>query len=270
RGAAVLATGLAALILALLQGGSAWPWLSWPSLAALGLGGLALGLFPLTQRGLAEGVVDLRLLGRPLIRTTALISCGVGALLVGLTTYVPTYLETLAKLEPLQAGVAVMVLALAWPGASALAGRGYLRHGFRRTILLGAGIAFLGAACLAATGPWPSLARVAGACGVIGLGLGWTAAPSLIAAQSSVEWRERGMVTGVSMFARTAGGSLGAAIYGAIANNLAARGLGAGHYDTMLAAFTWVFAAAAATAGLMWLACLALPPGRADGPAYTP
>jgi hypothetical protein len=48
--------------------------------------------------------------------------------------------------------------------------------------------------------------------------MGLTAAPTLIAAQSSVGWGERGMVTANNIFLRSLGSALGVAVFGAIAN----------------------------------------------------
>jgi MFS family permease len=53
---------------------------------------------------------------------------------------------------------------------------------------------------------------------VIGLGMGFTAAPTLIAAQSAVQWHERGVVTGLNMFFRSAGSAVGVAVFGAVVN----------------------------------------------------
>jgi MFS family permease len=64
----------------------------------------------------------------------------------------------------------------------------------------------------------PNLIVTAIGCFVVGLGLGLVATPSLIAAQSSVPWNERGVVTGTNMFARSIGSAVGVAIFGAIAN----------------------------------------------------
>ncbi len=55
-------------------------------------------------------------------------------------------------------------------------------------------------------------------CLVIGLGMGLTASPTLIAAQSSVGWAERGVVTGSNIFLRSLGSAVGVAVFGAIAN----------------------------------------------------
>ena len=52
----------------------------------------------------------------------------------------------------------------------------------------------------------------------MGLGMGFTAAPTLIAAQTAVQWQQRGVVTGSNMFFRSAGSAIGVAVFGAIVN----------------------------------------------------
>ena len=71
---------------------------------------------------------------------------------------------------------------------------------------------------LAVTASTPNVVLVAAGCFVVGLGLGLVATPTLIAAQSSVEWNERGVVTGTNLFARSIGSSIGVAVFGAVAN----------------------------------------------------
>jgi len=57
-------------------------------------------------------------------------------------------------------------------------------------------------------------------CFTMGFGLGLATAPSTVAAQSSVPWNERGVVTGAAMFARSVGSALGVAAFGAVANHV--------------------------------------------------
>lgn len=269
-GAALLTVGLSAVILALLEGGNAWAWWSVPSVASFAVGIAALAVFPLVERRAAEPILDLTLLRRPLILTTTLVSLGVGALMIGITSFVPTYLENALGVVPLVSGVAVAALTLGWPLAASLSGRVYLRHGFRNTVLVGSSIALLGTIALAASGHWPNPFVVGAVSFVIGFGLGWTAAPSLIAAQASVEWNERGVVTGINVFARSAGSAVGVAVFGAIANNVLAAGGGEHDYATIVNAATWVFVAVAGTAALMLVAGLGLPRGSVDAAAYAP
>ncbi len=269
-GAALLTVGLSAVILALLEGGNSWAWDSWQSLLSFGVGIAALAVFPLAERRASEPVLDLSILARPLIRTTTLVSLGVGALMIGITSFVPTYLENALGVVPLVSGVAVAALTLGWPLSASVAGRMYLRHGYRTTVVAGSLIALAGATGLAASGPWPSPWTVSAVSFVIGFGLGWTAAPSLIAAQASVDWNERGVVTGVNVFARSAGSAVGVAVFGAIADNVIAAGRGEQDYATIVAASTWVFVAVAVTAVLTVLAGVRLPRGAVDSPAYSP
>jgi len=269
-GAVLLTVGLTSVILALLEGGNAWAWLSIPSLLSFAVGIASLAGFVVAERRAAEPIVDLAILARPLILTTTLVSLGVGALMIGVTSFVPTYLENALNAPPLVSGIAVAALTLGWPLAAANSGRVYMRWGFRTTILAGSGIALVGTIALAATGPFPNPFTVAVVAFVIGFGLGWTAAPTLIAAQASVDWDERGVVTGVNVFARSAGSAVGVAIFGAIANNVINAGRGEHDYATIVSASTWVFVAVAVLAALMCVASLRMPGGAVDSAAFQP
>ncbi|MWB96946.1 MFS transporter [Agromyces seonyuensis] len=258
-GAGLLTVALTALILGLLEGGNAWAWDSVPSIACFGIGLLAFLAFAFVERRAAEPVIDVSILKRRLILTTTLGALMVGALLTGVTSFVPTYLENSIGVIPLLSGLAVAALTLGWPLATSIAGRLFLRFGFRTTVMIGSSIAVLGALGLIAVGPYPNPWLIAAVSFVIGFGLGWVAAPSLIAAQSSVDWAERGVVTGANAFARSAGSAVGVAVYGAISNNIISAGAGEHDPATIIQATTGVFIAVAVTAVLMLLAGSAMP-----------
>ncbi|MBS1906590.1 MAG: MFS transporter, partial [Actinobacteria bacterium] len=233
-------------------------------------GALALVLFALVERRAAEPIIDLRLISRRLILTTTLASLAIGALLTGVTSFAPAYLEGSIGVVPLLSGLAVAAMTLGWPLSAANAGRLYLRRGFRFTALIGASIATLGAIGLALVGPYPNAFSLAAVAFVIGFGLGWTAAPTLIVAQASVGWGERGAVTGMNTFARSAGSAVGVAVFGAISNAVMASGGGSGDPATVVHASTWVFVAAAVTAALVLVAVFAMPKDRAGEHAGAP
>jgi EmrB/QacA subfamily drug resistance transporter len=264
-GATLLTLGMSLLILAVLEGGQAWAWNSIWSIGAFALGGLLLAAFVLVERRAAEPVLPLWVFSRRLLVTTTLISLGVGAVLIGLTSYVPTYLEGTIHATPLVSGLAVAALTIGWPIAAALSGRFYLRIGFRNTALLGTAIAIVGAVSLALTSTHPSVAFVAISCFIVGLGMGLIATPTLIAAQSSVAWNERGVVTGTNLFARSIGSSVGVAIFGAIANAIIAQSAGGEHDPaTVQVASTAVFVAVAVVAVLTIAAGLSMPRARVE------
>lgn len=258
-GAVLLTVGLTGLILGMLEGGNAWAWLSIQSALCFGVGILALVGFAFVERRVAEPIVDLRLAARPLILTTTIVSLGVGALMIGVTSFAPAYLEGSIGIAPLLSGLAVAALTLGWPLAAANAGRLYLRIGFRRTTLIGMGITTLAAIALALVSPWPNPFTIAGVAFLLGFGLGWSAAPTLIAAQASVGWGERGAVTGMNAFARSAGSAVGVAVFGAISNTVIAQGRGPDDPGTIIHASVWVFVAVAVTAVLTLLAAAFMP-----------
>jgi len=264
-GGALLTSGLTLLILALLEGGHAWAWDSAWSIGAFVLGAALLVVFVLVERRAPEPVLPLWVWSRRLLVTTALVSVGVGAILIGLTTYVPSYLSTMLGSTPIVAGLTLALLTIGWPIAASQAGRLYLRVGFRVTVLIGSAIVVLGTAWLWATAPHPSVAYVGLGCFVVGLGLGLVATPSLIAAQSSVDWGERGVVTGANLFARSMGSAVGVAVLGALVNGILRGATPEGDTGRFDDAVTWAFAAVALAAVLMTVAAVAMPRDRARG-----
>jgi len=259
-GAALLTVAMTLLILGVLQGGHGWAWDSLPSLLVLGGGAVLLVAFVFVERRAAEPVLPFWVLSRRLLTTTNLLGFCIGASLIGLTEYVPTFLTATTGTSPLLAGFALAALTVGWPVASTFAGRVYLRFGFRAATIVGGSILVVSAAALALSTLAPSVPLVAVLCFVIGVGFGFSAIPSLVAAQSSVGWAERGVVTGTQMFFRSIGQSLGAAILGAIANAVILS-LGGDETDpaTMAAAAGWVFAGITAVAVVLLAAAISMP-----------
>lgn len=258
-GAIVLTIALTLLILAALQGGQTWAWNSWQSIGAFTVGGVLLIVFVLIERRAAEPILPLRLLSRRLILTTSLISLGIGAALFGLTSYVPTFLEISGGATPIAGGLALAALTLGWPLSASQAGRLYLRVGFRTTALIGMTIALTGGVILVLSSSSPNIMLVALSCFVVGLGFGLCVTPTLIAAQSSVRWNERAVVTGTNMFTRSVGSALGVAIYGAIANAII-RSIGSAESpDAVHAGASAVFVAVLISLALTAVAAIAMP-----------
>ncbi len=259
-GALLLAAGMSLVILAVLEGGQAWAWDSVFSIAGFALGGACIAAFVLVERRTADAVLPLWVLSRRLLLTTTLVSLAVGAVLIGLTSYVPTFLEGSIGTVPLLAGLAVAAQSIGWPAASSFSGRLYMRHGFRSTSLLGMAVIVLGALALVFTSVRPNVWVVAACCLVIGAGLGFASTPAIVAAQSSVGWGERGVVTGSNMLARAIGSSVGVAIFGAVANAIiASSGTGTTDPSAIIASARGVFLAVLGCALLGLLAAATMP-----------
>ncbi|MCW2605516.1 MAG: putative transporter, partial [Frankiales bacterium] len=259
-GAGLLSSGCALLILGLLEGGEAWAWTSVPSLVAL-LGGAALVAgFVAVERRVAAPVLPLWVFTRRVLLASSLVAVAVGAVVLGLTSYVPTFAQGVLGAGPIAAGFTLATLTLGWPIAAALSGRLYLTIGFRLTALTGVAAVVAGTVLVvlvADTGLLP----LAGACFVVGAGLGLIASPTLIAAQSSVEWAERGVVTGNNLFARSLGSALAVAAFGAVANAVLD---GRDPQGPALADASHAVFAGVAVVAVLMIAAIAAMPGRGE------
>ena len=149
-------------ILGVLEGGQAWAWSSPTSIAVFAAGaGCSARSFSSSgarpSRRCRRGCSRRRLLA-----TTTALALGVGVILIGLTSYVPTYLQGALGVPPLVAGLALAALTIGWPIAATLSGRlFYMRFGFRPTVLIGLGLAVLGTGSLALLAHRPSVVVVA-------------------------------------------------------------------------------------------------------------
>jgi EmrB/QacA subfamily drug resistance transporter len=218
-GALLLTAGSSLLILGLLEGGVAWGWASVPSLLIFGAGVVMVAAFLIVERRAAEPVLPLWVFSRRVLTGGNLSSLGIGALLIGFTSYVPTYAEGVLGTGALVAGFALAALTVGWPIAATLSGRFYMRVGFRDTALIGAVVVVVGTVLCTLLSQDAQVWQVAAACFVVGVGLGLSASPTLVAVQSVVGWERRGVVTGTNMFCRSIGSAVGAAVLGAISNS---------------------------------------------------
>ncbi|MGW4059500.1 MDR family MFS transporter [Amycolatopsis sp. NPDC004747] len=223
-GASLLTVGCSLLILGLLEGGVAWAWGSVPSVAIFVSGAVLLVAFVLVEKRAAEPVLPLWVFTRRVLVGGNLVAVVVGAVLMGLTSYLPTYAQGVLGAGALVAGFAVAALTVGWPISASLAGKIYLRIGFRDTALIGSVFIIAGGVLVALLGAGSSLWAAAFAAFVLGIGLGLAASPTLVAIQSVVGWDRRGVVTATNLFSRSLGSAVGAAVFGAIANaTLASR-----------------------------------------------
>ena len=208
----------------MLEGGQAWAWASPISIAVLGVGVALLVTFGFVERSAPDPVLPLWIFRRRLLVSSGFLAVGVGAILLGLSSYIPVYAQEVLGTGPLVAGLALGALTIGWPISASQAGKVYLRIGFRGCALIGVVAGGGRGRVVAAAGPAVLGLRGGRYCLIIGLGMGLTAAPTLIAAQSSVGWAERGVVTANNIFLRSLGSALGVAVFGAMANAVVGRG----------------------------------------------
>ena len=219
-GVVTLTVACSLLILALLEGGVSWAWGSPVSIALLALAAVLLVSFVQIERTVSEPILPLWIFRHRTLLAGNLAGLAIGAILIGQSSYVPTYAQRVVGVGAVVAGLAMAAMTIGWPIAATLAPRVYLRIDFRPTALLGGVIAVGGCLLLALfVGAGSGVWRVAIASFVLGVGMGFASVATVVAVQSVVGWSRRGVVTGSNMFIRTLGSAVGIAVFGSIANS---------------------------------------------------
>ncbi|MFF0445583.1 MDR family MFS transporter [Streptomyces sp. NPDC004609] len=216
----------ALLLTALVQGGVAWPWLSAPSLALLAGGAAFVALTVAVERRAAEPVIPGWVWRRRTIAAVNLAMGALGLLMIAPNVFIPTYAQSVLGLGPTEAGFVLSVMIVSWPVSAALSSLLYSRIGFRRTAVIGISVTFLILAAfpfLPYPGePWHAAALML----LLGGALGLFQLPLMIGVQVTVVRSERGTATASVLFCRQIGQTLGAALFGAVANAVLAARLG--------------------------------------------
>ncbi|WP_152046759.1 MDR family MFS transporter [Aureimonas psammosilenae] len=215
-GAILFTLAIAALMTALTETGTTGGVM--PALAAAAAFLACAGAFVFQERRAKDPMLDFGLWSKPSIAAVNAATLFSGMSVIGLTTFLPMYVQGVLGQSALIAGFTLTVMVLGWPIGATIAARVFPRFGLRRTLLFGAALLPFGAVPFLLLRPGMSPAIAALGSVVMGLGMGFLSVSALMIVQSAVEWRERGAATASNIFARNLGSTLGAAALGAVVN----------------------------------------------------
>jgi EmrB/QacA subfamily drug resistance transporter len=222
-GAATLSVAVTCLLLALTWGGTTYPWSS-PQVLATGVAGLVLlPLFVLVERRAPEPLVPLGLFRLRIFSVSTVGGFVVGAILFAVTIYVPVFSQGVQGESATESGVVLIPLTLGWVAAATTSGRLITRTGrYRAFPLIGSVLILIALVLLAGLDAGSSPTALAGTLVVLGLGMGMTFQPYVIATQNAVDPSNLGIATASVQFFRSMGGSVATAALGTLlANRLA-------------------------------------------------
>ena len=185
---------------------------------------ISTALFFWQERRAAEPMIDLRLWSLRPILSTNVATLLSGMIIIGITTFLPVFVQGVMGQTPLVAGFALTMMVFGWPIAATLAARNLVRFGLRTTLLGGSLLMPVGALAFAVLSPGTPVIVAGLGSLVIGFGLGFFSTAAIVLIQDSVGWSERGAATSSNIFARNLGSTLGATVLGAVLNLGLARG----------------------------------------------
>ncbi|MGH8801874.1 MAG: MDR family MFS transporter, partial [Casimicrobiaceae bacterium] len=217
-GVALFFVAITAVLVALMEGGVGWAWASLPTLLLIALFVAALTLYLRRERRAREPMVDLALWRTRLVASINASTLLAGASIIGVTSFVPIYVQGVLGRSAIVAGFALTAMSVGWPLASMLSGRFLRALDARRTVRAGGAVLFAGSLGLAFMAPGAGPLAAGAGSFVVGFGMGLLNTTFIILIQGSVPWAKRGGATASNVFARMLGGTLGAAILGAVLN----------------------------------------------------
>ncbi|MGQ4387391.1 MFS transporter [Streptomyces sp. SAS_270] len=257
RGSLVLAAGLVAIVLPLVQGRSnGWPLWGWVCLAAGVLAVVGLGVVEARRRGTATvPLLPARAFRLPAFSVGVLVQLLFSIGMQGFFLVFAIWLQGSEGYTPMQAGVVVVAFSvggfLTAPVADVLAvrfGRLVLAAG---ALMMAGGFGWVWSAvadsAAAHTGAWPLVPGLV----MAGAGLGFLVVPLVNVVLSAVPAELAGGASGIFSTAQQFGGALGAAVIGTVFFGHVGEGL----TGAVTAAMPWVVGGFVVCAGL----CGALP-----------
>lgn len=214
-GAILLMLGVGAPMIVLVQAQSLEGW----TIASLLVGGsLALVALFIQERRVKEPIVPFKLWRNRVIAIGNFGSLSLGAIMMSVSAFLPTYVQGVMGGSPTLAGFSVAAQSISWAIAGIGAGVLMVRTSYRFVGAVGALVLIAGTAILIALEPASGVLWAICGAFTIGVGLGFCNTTLVVAVQASVGWNERGVATSSNLFLRTIGQTLGAALGGAILN----------------------------------------------------
>ena len=178
-GAALFTVAVASLMAALTEAGTSDH--AFASIAA-GVCTVSAVLFVLQERRARDPMMDFGLWARRPIATANAATLLSGMTVIGLTTFLPMYVQGVLNQSALVAGFTLTVMVLGWPIGATVAARNFARFGLRATLLLVGALAFL----FMAPGVSPAVAGAGST--VMGFGMGFLSTSAIVIIQDSVGW----------------------------------------------------------------------------------
>lgn len=279
-GGVLLMASAVTLLLVLTWGGHQLPWLSGTVIAMIGSAIVLALAFVWHAHTTKEPFLPIPLLAGPVVPFAMVAGgCAVGAN-ISMTVTLPLYYETVYRLSATQSGLALIPLVVtaiigAWITGHAMVGLAR----YKRPAIVGSFTAALAALVLAIATPLP-LWAVLSLLAVFAFGLGTGFPLSIVSIQNAVARSQVGTATGALNFFRSLIASFAVALFSALLLAALGRDISIGEHVSggnygiseadMVAAFRYLFAAAAAMlalAGTLWILMEEKP---LAGPARTP
>jgi EmrB/QacA subfamily drug resistance transporter len=218
-GAALLVSGVVAILLVTVWGGGQYGWGSPQLLVTLGAGVVLLSVFFAHEARTVEPIIPLRLFRNAVFRSTSTAGFVIGASLLGTVVYLPLFLQLVTGTSPVLSGLLLVPQMGGMMLSGVFVGKMVARTGrYKRFPVIGASLLPIAVFMLSTMNEHTPRLESSLYMFLLGSSMGLVMPVLLIALQNAVEKRDLGTATGLNMFFRSIGSAFGVAIFGAVMN----------------------------------------------------
>jgi len=214
-GIAALTVGLAALVLALVEG-NAWHWGSGRIVALLAVSVVGLVSFAVIEKRVKAPMVNFAFFRSRSFVGANLVGFFVSFAMLAQFFFLALYMQNILHFSPLQAGIRFLPSTLLLVVMGPLAGRLTDRVGARPLLTLGLLIVSASIFLQSGLTVHTSYLRLLPGFMLMGVGIGLVMSPMSTAAMNSVDRTKAGAASGVLSMSRMVGGTFGVAVMGAL------------------------------------------------------
>ncbi|MFO1445726.1 MFS transporter [Bacillus sp. Bva_UNVM-123] len=219
QGAILLTISISTIMFFLIEGGTRWSWVSKQAITILVISLIAFILFIFQEKKASEPMMPFNIWKERSILIANLASLTTGVMLIGITSFLPAFVQGVMERSPIVAGFTLTAMSIGWPIASWSAGQLLLKIGFRTTAVFGGISLVIGSILFVTLSPEAGPLWAAAGSFFVGVGMGLTSTSFIVSIQSTVSWQQRGIATASNMFMRNLGNTIGAALLGGILNS---------------------------------------------------
>ncbi|MBV1701182.1 MAG: MFS transporter [Hyphomicrobiales bacterium] len=250
-GAVLLIGATTTMLLGLSWGGSVYDWNSIQIILVTLLSAVLWASFVARLIQADEPLIPLSVLGNQVVATGMLSACfGMGTF-IGMTIYMPIYMEGVLGLTASQSGLALIPLMVGTVTGATISGRvmTFAVH-YKRLPLIGLAFSIFATLLLAFGSQNMGFAAFEALLAMLSIGIGSILPVSTIAIQNAVGLHELGTATASANFFRSLGGAISVAIFGTIVlsssglHNVDISTLSAPERQNLFVTFRYVYIAA--------------------------
>jgi len=217
-GSALIFISISALMVVFIQAGTVWSWSSAPVFLLLGVFLAGTYLFIIQEKHATEPIMPLEIWTDSLIVVSNLATLTTGVVIIGVSSFLPTYIQGVMGKSPIVAGFALSFMSMGWVVGATVSGKVMFKYGFRRIAIVGGIWILIGSVFYITLRPergwlWAGVGSL-----LIGFGMGLARTVFIVGIQNNVTWKMRGAATASNMFMNILGNAMGAAVLGGVLN----------------------------------------------------